>query len=123
MEFIKRRLIACVMLMTIGMAALPVHAEEINDDQINDRPTGLAMAGDVLIARPMLLVGTVLGNGMFLVSLPFTALGGNVKEAAHTLVLGPAHATFMRCLGCTEKEDEYKNKSTVVNDNSTASAQ
>jgi len=34
------------------------------------------------------------------VSLPFTALGGNVKQAADVLVVGPAKETFVRCLGC-----------------------
>lgn len=119
MEFIKRRLIACVMLLAIGMAALPVRAEELSDDQINDRPTALSMFGDVVLARPMLLVGTVIGAAAFVVSLPFTVLGGNVKESADTLVVGIAHSTFVRCLGCTETQDEYKNRSTVVNDNGT----
>ena len=33
-------------------------------------------------------------------SLPFTLLAGHASEAAETLMLGPAEATFMRCLGC-----------------------
>jgi len=35
------------------------------------------------------------------VSLPFSALGGNAAEAGEVLVVGPAKATFVRCLGCT----------------------
>lgn len=116
MEFIKRRLVACVMLLAIGMASLPVHAEELSDDQINNRPSALAMLGDLVLARPMLLVGTIVGGSLFVISLPFTVLGGNEKEAANTLVVGLAHSTFLRCLGCTAKQDEYKNKNAVVNE-------
>jgi hypothetical protein len=37
---------------------------------------------------------------VFVVSLPFTAAGGSVKEAGRGLVVGPAKETFVRCLGC-----------------------
>jgi hypothetical protein len=59
-----------------------------------------AMIGDLFVARPLLLAATGLGTGIFLISLPFSALGGNVKEAASTLVGNPARHTFRRCLGC-----------------------
>jgi hypothetical protein len=36
------------------------------------------------------------------VSLPFTALGGNVGAAGKALVVDPGKAAFVRCLGCTE---------------------
>lgn len=65
-----------------------------------EEPTMLAMTGDLLIARPVGLVATVAGAAVFLVSLPFTAMGGNMSEAADTLVVGPARTTFVRCLGC-----------------------
>jgi hypothetical protein len=65
------------------------------------QPTALAMTGDLVLARPALLVMTVLGTAAFVVSLPFSALGGNVGSAADTLVVGPGKATFVRCLGCT----------------------
>ncbi|MNG31782.1 hypothetical protein D3C84_1176530 [compost metagenome] len=58
------------------------------------------MLGDLLIARPLLLAATVIGAGAFVVSLPFTALGGGVGDAGKALVVDPAKATFVRCLGC-----------------------
>ena len=70
---------------------------------VPERPGGVAMAADVLLARPLLLVSSVVGTGLFLVSLPFSALGGNVGEAADALVVTPVKATFVRCLGCTIK--------------------
>lgn len=61
-----------------------------------------AMAVDALLVRPVMFGVTVVGAVTFLVSLPFSALGGNVGEAADTLVVGPAKTTFWRCLGCTQ---------------------
>ena len=68
--------------------------------QTYESPTALAMAGDVVVARPALLVLTVAGAAAFVVSLPISALGGNVGDSAKTLVAGPGKATFWRCLGC-----------------------
>lgn len=65
-------------------------------------PTSAAMVGDALIARPLYAVATVVGATVFLVTLPFSALGGNVDEAASELVTGPARGLLTRCLGCTQ---------------------
>jgi hypothetical protein len=65
-----------------------------------DRPSEYAMIGDILLARPLGLVFTAVGAAAFVVSLPFTAASGGLKEAADTLVVGPAKETFVRCLGC-----------------------
>ena len=64
-------------------------------------PPAYAMLGDLLIARPLLVVATVIGAGAFVVSLPFTALGGGVGDAGQAMVVDPAKAAFVRCLGCT----------------------
>lgn len=69
---------------------------------VNARPTAGQMAGDLLVARPIGVVMTVLGAAGFVVSLPFTLLAGNASEAAETLMIGPAETTFMRCLGCKQ---------------------
>ncbi|MCK0163559.1 MULTISPECIES: hypothetical protein [unclassified Marinobacter] len=68
---------------------------------IDESPSALAMAGDAVFVRPVLLATTVVGAAVYLVSLPFSLLGGNAAEAGETLVVGPAKATFVRCLGCT----------------------
>ena len=64
-------------------------------------PSGLDMAADLLIGRPVLLATTIVGSAIWLVALPFSALGGNVEETTQVLVVGPAKATFVRCLGCS----------------------
>ena len=66
----------------------------------DEKPSALEMTGDLLVARPLLLGLTLGGTAVYLVSLPFTLLGGNAYEAAETLVINPGKATFIRCLGC-----------------------
>lgn len=68
---------------------------------VEEKPSAMAMTGDALFVRPVMLVTTLLGAGVFLVSSPFSALGGNVGEAWEVLVEGPFETTFVRCLGCT----------------------
>lgn len=62
-------------------------------------PSGGAMLADLFMIRPTMLVGTALGVATFVVSLPFSALGGNVDEAADQLVVKPVKYTFVRPLG------------------------
>ncbi len=68
---------------------------------VEEQPSALAMVGDAIIARPLGLAFTVIGAAAYVVTLPFSALGGNAGEAGKVLVVGPAEATFVRCLGCT----------------------
>ena len=76
------------------LSAAPVIANDA------DGPGAGAMVADAVVARPLGLVLTAVGAATFVVSLPFSALGGNVAEAADLLVVKPARATFVRCLGC-----------------------
>ena len=87
-------MLALVMLL----ASLPAAAQ---GERVEAQPSGGAMIADAVVARPLLAVATVGGAAIFLVSLPFTALGGNVDGAAETLIKTPAEAAFQRCLGCT----------------------
>ena len=57
------------------------------------------MLADALLIRPMTLVGTVLGTATFIVTLPFSLLGGNVEDAGKNLVVAPAKRTFVHPLG------------------------
>ena len=58
-----------------------------------------AMAADVFIGRPVGLVTTVIGSTVYVVSLPFSLLGGNEKQAREKLIKEPATFTFKRPLG------------------------
>lgn len=66
----------------------------------HENPSPVRMMADMVIARPLLVGATAVGAAIFLVSLPFTCLAGNVRQASHTLVEVPGDAAFKRCLGC-----------------------
>ncbi len=63
-------------------------------------PEAAGMIIDGLVVRPISLVAPVVGAVAFVITLPFSALGGNVDEAGEKLVDRPAAFTFSRCLGC-----------------------
>ena len=94
----------CIGGFLIALVAMPAWSQ----GSIDEKPDAFAMTGDLLIARPIGLVLTAVGTAAFVVSLPLTALAGSVSESAETLVLGPAEATFVRCLGCRESGYSYK---------------
>jgi hypothetical protein len=62
-----------------------------------------AMAGDAILARPLGVVSLALGFGLFVISSPFSALGGNIGDAWMALVANPAKFTFARPLGEFER--------------------
>lgn len=94
----KRTVFFFVLVLVALLGTTPAVAQE---QRMEAQPSGGAMVVDALVARPLLAVATVAGTAVFLVSLPFTALGGGVDTAAETLIKTPAEATFRRCLGCT----------------------
>lgn len=102
------------LILTTGLAALPLSASASQDNVSGDpnytleAPPAYAMVGDLIIARPLLIAATVVGTGVFLVSLPFSALGGNVPEAADALIGTPGREAFTRCLGCTSSAPAYR---------------
>ncbi len=101
MRSLKSTFRSIIVALSVALfAAAPVAVQAQN---VTDRPTGLEMTADVVLVRPLALAATVLGTGLFVISLPFSALGGNVGEAADNLVVLPFKTTFVRCLGCTQK--------------------
>ncbi len=92
---ISRTLVATVAACLLAFLSLG-HARAVDES-----PSALAMTADAVLLRPALLATTIIGSAVYLVSLPFSALGGNAGEAGEVLVVGPAKATFVRCLGCT----------------------
>ncbi len=68
-------------------------------------PSAGAMAFDAVIVRPLSLVATVGGMGLFMISLPFSVIGDNVNESGDRLVGEPGRYTFTRPLG--EFEQAY----------------
>ena len=93
--------VAALLAMTMLAVSAPVMAGP------EDEPSASEMVGDLLVARPVGVAITAIGAAAFVVSLPFSAIGGNLDKAAQTLVVGPARETFVRCLGC-ENVGRYK---------------
>lgn len=109
MGSLKHRLMAAGLAASVALTSTAVSAEEYmaNSAVAEERPSAGAMLGDAMFARPALLVGTLFTTAAFVVSLPFSILGRNVNESAQMLVIGPAKATFLRCMGCTEAQDKW----------------
>lgn len=97
---LRGKLLAVVVMIITAIPSIS-YAETVTE-----RPSGLEMTADLILVRPIMLVTTVVGTGVFVLSLPFTALGRNVGEAAKTLVATPFKGTFKRCLGCSQKHLE-----------------
>lgn len=93
------RLIALVTCMAVSQWSWAV-------GEVEEDPSALAMTTDALIVRPIMIVGTVVGGALWVVSSPFSGPSGNAKQAADTLFFGPARSAFTRCLGCVG--DGYK---------------
>jgi hypothetical protein len=86
-------LIAAMIFIPFGTSAFA----QSND--IDNQITAEAMAADLFVIRPLGIVASVVGTAIFIVSLPFSALGGNTKIACQKLVEDPAKFTFKRPLG------------------------
>lgn len=100
------RILALSLALSIGLQTLPAMAQTDgggSGDPAYDiqNPPAYAMIGDLLIARPLLIAATVIGAGLFVVALPFTATGGGIGKTGKALVVDPGKAAFVRCLGCT----------------------
>lgn len=82
--------LVCVTIGPSVFAQNPSQEEEIKAGK---------MVVDVLFIRPLGLVSMATGTAVFIVSLPFSVLGRNVKASARKLVAEPAKFTFLRPLG------------------------
>jgi len=90
-----------VIVFTVVFCGVPASAQESTAKAQADSDS---MAADIALARPVGTVATVAGFALFVISSPFSALGGNTKEAWETLVVPPAAYTFKRPLGHFEGE-------------------
>lgn len=61
--------------------------------------TGAEMMADMLLVRPISLVGSAVGAALFIVTLPFTLPTQSTDEAARELLGKPLEYTFNRPLG------------------------
>jgi hypothetical protein len=97
MNGILKRLI--VLLTVLALVTAPCMTCFAGQLQTDDEIVAGSMAGDALVARPLGLCATVIGTGIFVVSLPFSLLGRNTDKAFDYLMADPFQFTFSRPLG------------------------
>jgi hypothetical protein len=102
MRKITKRSIAFFLIATLVFVPLATSAAAGGQPQSDDISAG-AMTVDLLFVRPVGIVSVVFGTAVFIVSLPFSALGGNAGNAAKQLVAAPFNYTFARELGQFEE--------------------
>jgi hypothetical protein len=87
-----------ILMTVIALVAVPCascFAEGFEQDE--DIVAG-KMAAEIVV-RPLGICATVLGGAIFLVTIPFSAIGGNVGDAYNYLLKDPFVFTFNRPLG------------------------
>ncbi|WP_201616625.1 hypothetical protein [Psychrobacter urativorans] len=107
---------ATVMIsMSLIIAMMQPASAAIEIDETDFGPSYNTMVVDTVAGKPLQLVTAVAGTIAYVVSLPFSLIGGNAEQAQQKLFVEPWDA-MARCLGCTVAEDSYY-KSQVVDDN------
>ena len=81
-----------VVVLFVAIALIATSGPAFGVDEMN-------IPVDVLIIRPVALVGTVLGTVLFVVALPFSIPSGSVNMTAKKLIVAPFKFTFTRPLG------------------------
>ena len=99
----NRKLLTYILAFTLAFSNIifssNVYAYQGWDNIANEEPTGGTMAADAFMVRPFMLVSSIVGTAAFVVTLPFSLLGGNVGEAGKTLFVEPWAYTLVRPLG------------------------
>jgi len=90
-----------IVLFTIAaLLIIPLGSEALAQEQSRkEAPDAGAMVADFVILRPVGTVSLILGFTFFVLSSPFSALGGNIGTAWGQMVAAPAKYTFARPLG------------------------
>ncbi len=86
-----------ILSVTISPLSFVIAAEDSNRHY--KQTSGEVMTADLLLCRPLGFVAMLGGTVFFVLSSPFSALGGNIGEAWDSLVVIPAAYTFTRPLG------------------------
>ena len=99
MQQSNRKLLSYVLAFTLALSNVMFSSNVAAYEVVKEESTAGTMLADAFMVRPLMLAGTIVGAATFIVTLPFSLLGGNVGEAGRTLVVEPAAYTFVRPLG------------------------
>ena len=88
-----------ILFVIIALVLTPFTGVLAQETAMHQENNGGKMAVDLVMVRPLSFVASVLGAGLFVIALPFSALGGNVGPAWSKMVVAPGKYTFVRPLG------------------------
>ena len=112
---VKQKLFTAVASLGLMAASMQPALAAIEIDESDFGPSYETMVVDTVVGKPLQLVNAVAGTAAYIMSLPFSLIGGNADQAQQKLFVEPWSA-MGRCLGCTVAEDNYY-KAQAVNDN------
>lgn len=110
----KQKAFTVAASLSLMAASMQPALAAIEIDETDFGPSYETMLVDTAVGKPLQLVSAVTGTALYLVSLPFSVIGGKTTQAQQKLVVEPWSA-MGRCLGCTVAEDSYY-KSQVTDD-------
>jgi len=111
----KYKLLTVLISASLAFASMQPALAAIEIDETDFGPSYETMAVDTVVGKPLQLIAAVAGTAAYIVSLPFSLIGGNAEQAQQKLFVEPWNA-MSRCLGCTVAEDNYY-KSQIVDNN------
>ena len=88
-----------VTVLTVSLIFAPLCASAYTLEQEISKPTVGNTFIDAIVYRPVGLIAIPAGAVLFALTIPFSALGGNVGQSFDNLVAKPAKYTFVRPLG------------------------
>jgi len=86
----------CALVLASSLLSAPAMAQQ-RDTVTGDKATDMAV--DLVIVRPLGLVGAAVGTVGFVLALPFTLPSGSAGETAEEWISKPLEYTFDRPLG------------------------
>lgn len=111
----KHKLLTIIASISFIVTMMQPASAALEIDETDFGPSYETMAVDTIVGKPLQLVTAIAGTAAYLVSLPFSLIGGNADQAQQKLFVEPWNA-MGRCLGCSVAEDNYY-KSQVASDN------
>jgi len=89
-----------ILLCIVSLLVMPMGASAMTNSARPPQTVGAdTMVADIVAVRPLQLASLIMGTAVFVVSLPFSALGNNVDQAYEMMMKEPAQLLFKRPLG------------------------
>lgn len=111
---VKQSIFTVAVSLGLMAASMQPALAAIEIDETDFGPSYDTMVVDTVVGKPLQLVSAVAGTAAYIVSLPFSLIGGNADQAQQKLFVEPWNA-MDRCLGCTVAEDNYYKSQAVDN--------